>query len=63
MHHAYHANKRGQIKECIIDGPLALDNAVSEDAARRKGIDSEVAGHADILVVPIWMPAICLQSR
>ena len=46
------ANKRGQIKECIIDGPLALDNAVSEDAARRKGIDSEVAGHADILVVP-----------
>lgn len=46
------ANKRGQIKNCIIDGPLALDNAISEDAARRKGIVSEVAGKADILVVP-----------
>lgn len=43
---------RGQIKDCIIDGPLALDNAVSINAAKHKGIESEVAGQADILVVP-----------
>lgn len=45
-------NKRGQITGCIIDGPLALDNAVSMLAAEHKGIHSEVAGAADILVVP-----------
>jgi phosphate butyryltransferase len=45
-------NKRGQISGCIIDGPLALDNAVSQLAAEHKGIHSEVAGAADILVVP-----------
>ncbi|MFQ3619449.1 MAG: phosphate butyryltransferase [Spirochaetales bacterium] len=45
-------NRRGQIKGCIIDGPLALDNAVSKEAALHKGIDSEVAGDADILLVP-----------
>ncbi|WP_042355109.1 phosphate butyryltransferase [Bacillus rubiinfantis] len=45
-------NKRGQITDCIIDGPLALDNAVSAFAAQHKGIHSEVAGHADILLVP-----------
>lgn len=43
---------RGQIKGCIIDGPLALDNAVSPEAARHKGITSPVAGQADILLVP-----------
>jgi phosphate butyryltransferase len=43
---------RGQIKGAIIDGPLALDNAINEEAARHKGIKSPVAGHADILVVP-----------
>jgi len=43
---------RGQITGGILDGPLALDNAVSPDAARIKGIRSEVAGRADILVVP-----------
>jgi phosphate butyryltransferase len=37
---------------CAIDGPLALDNALSEKAARHKNIAGEVAGHADILVVP-----------
>ena len=42
---------RGQIKGALIDGPLALDNAVSEEAARIKGIVSPVAGHADILIV------------
>lgn len=45
-------NKRGQIKNCIIDGPLGLDNAVSGLAAEHKGIKSEVAGRADILLVP-----------
>ncbi|HEY3381970.1 MAG TPA: bifunctional enoyl-CoA hydratase/phosphate acetyltransferase [Vicinamibacterales bacterium] len=43
---------RGQIKGCIVDGPLALDNALSVEAARHKGIASPVAGVADILVVP-----------
>lgn len=43
---------RGQIKGVIVDGPLALDNAVSEEAARHKGIVSPVAGKADILLVP-----------
>jgi len=42
---------RGQIKGAIVDGPLALDNAVSEEAARIKGIKSPVAGKADILIV------------
>jgi len=46
------AAERGQIKNCIIDGPLALDNAVSEEAARVKGIVSPVAGSADILLMP-----------
>jgi phosphate butyryltransferase len=45
-------NKRGQITDCIVDGPLALDNAVSAIAAEHKGIHSEVAGRADILLVP-----------
>lgn len=45
-------NRRGQITGCIVDGPLALDNAVSEKAAAQKGITGETAGKADILVVP-----------
>ncbi|RSK27781.1 phosphate butyryltransferase [Bacillus sp. HMF5848] len=45
-------NKRGQIQHCLVDGPLALDNAVSKQAAQYKKIDSEVAGEADILVLP-----------
>lgn len=43
---------RGQITGAVLDGPLAFDNAVSAAAARTKGIASEVAGRADILVVP-----------
>ncbi len=43
---------RGQISGVIIDGPLALDNAISEEAARHKGIKSPVAGKADILLMP-----------
>ncbi|WP_406944368.1 phosphate butyryltransferase [Halobacillus sp. SY10] len=45
-------NRRGQLKGCIVDGPLAFDNAVDPKAAEQKGIVSEVAGQADILVVP-----------
>lgn len=45
-------NKAGEIKGCIVDGPLALDNAVSKESARIKGIDSVVAGDADILLAP-----------
>lgn len=44
-------NRRGQIKGCIVDGPFALDNAVSVEAAEHKGIVSEVAGKADVLLV------------
>ncbi|MDH5829057.1 bifunctional enoyl-CoA hydratase/phosphate acetyltransferase [Luteimonas sp. M1R5S18] len=43
---------RGQITGGVLDGPLAFDNAVSPAAARTKGIESDVAGQADILVVP-----------
>jgi phosphate acetyltransferase len=43
---------RGQITGGLVDGPLALDNAISPDAAQIKGIKSEVAGRAQILVVP-----------
>ncbi|MFH1161152.1 MAG: bifunctional enoyl-CoA hydratase/phosphate acetyltransferase [bacterium] len=45
-------NQRKQIRNCIIDGPLAYDNAVSLQSATHKGIVSEVAGDADLLVVP-----------
>ena len=43
---------RGQITGGLLDGPLAFDNAISAEAARIKGIRSEVAGDADILLVP-----------
>ena len=43
---------RGQITGGILDGPLALDNAINLKAAQIKKIVSPVAGHADILVVP-----------
>jgi phosphotransacetylase len=43
---------RGQITGALLDGPLAFDNAISKEAAEIKGIRSEVAGDADILVVP-----------
>ncbi len=46
------ANRQGQLPGCIVAGPLALDNAVSPEAARHKGIDDPYAGHADILMLP-----------
>ena len=54
----YHAamiskmSDRGQFKNCVVDGPFALDNAISKKAAQHKGISGEVAGEADILVAP-----------
>jgi len=45
-------NQRGQIKNCIVDGPLAYDNAVSMESAHHKGIVSDVAGDADLLIAP-----------
>jgi len=44
--------ERGQIKSGLLDGPLAFDNAISKEAARIKGIKSDVAGDPDILLVP-----------
>src|SRR5436305_15236342 len=44
--------ERGQITGGILDGPLAFDNAIDVEAARIKGIKSEVAGRAQILIVP-----------
>lgn len=43
---------RGQIRGGLVDGPLAMDNAMDVEAARSKGITSLVAGHAEVLVVP-----------
>ncbi len=45
-------NQRDQISHCLIDGPLAFDNAVSLESANHKGIRSEVAGDTDLLMVP-----------
>lgn len=44
--------KRGQIRGAVVDGPFGFDNAVSVEAARIKGVKSEIAGKADILLVP-----------
>ena len=46
------ANRAGSLPGCTVVGPLALDNAVSPEAARHKGITDPCAGHADILLVP-----------
>jgi phosphate butyryltransferase len=55
-------NRRRQITGCIVDGPLALDNAISSEAAKKKKIDSEVAGNADVLVAPNLMVANTLSK-
>jgi phosphotransacetylase len=44
--------REGRIEGCVVEGPLALDCAISAESARVKGIVSEVAGDADILVAP-----------
>ena len=45
-------NQRDQILNCIVDGPLAFDNAVSLESAKHKEIKSEVAGDTDLLLMP-----------
>lgn len=45
-------NKNGEITGCTVRGPLALDNAVSKEASKHKGMDGPVVGEADILLVP-----------
>jgi len=42
----------GDAQDCVVDGPFALDNAIDMDSARLKGIESPVAGSADILIMP-----------
>jgi phosphate butyryltransferase len=49
-------NQRNQIRGCVVDGPLALDNAVSPAAVKMKNLDSPVAGQAEILLCP------CIES-
>ena len=44
--------KRGQISGAIVDGPFGLDNAISEESAKVKGVKSSIAGKADILLAP-----------
>ncbi|RUA09688.1 MAG: phosphate butyryltransferase [Fusobacteria bacterium] len=51
-HELEEMNKRGEIENCIVGGPFALDNAVSVEAAKHKGMDHPVAGMADILLAP-----------
>jgi phosphate butyryltransferase len=55
-------SRRGQIKNALVDGPLAFDNAVDEEAARHKGIEGPVAGKADILLAPSLEPANMLSK-
>lgn len=45
-------NRRGQIPGCIVDGPFAIDNAISKEACHHKKIVTEVGGDADILMCP-----------
>jgi phosphate acetyltransferase len=54
---------RGQIEGALLDGPLAFDNAISAEAAAIKGIESPVAGHADILVAPDMESANMLAKQ
>ncbi len=44
--------RRGQIKNCLVDGPLAFDNAISKESKKQKKLGGDVAANADILLVP-----------
>jgi len=46
-------NEAGELAGCTLGGPFALDNAISVEASRHKGITHPVAGYADILMVPV----------
>jgi len=54
--------QRGQIAGAQVDGPLAFDNAISAEAAHEKGIQSDIAGDADILLVPDLVSGNCLAK-
>lgn len=54
--------ERGQITGGILDGPLAFDNAISKEAAERKGIHSEVAGDLTYFWRPTWKQGISSPS-
>jgi phosphate butyryltransferase len=45
-------NQEGKITGCMIDGPFAIDNAINKEAAIHKGIDSDVAGDVDMILMP-----------
>ncbi len=45
--------EKNEIKDCIIDGPFAIDNAINKEAAEHKGITSMIAGDVDILMMPM----------
>jgi len=53
---------RGQITGCLVDGPLAFDNAISMEAARYKKLGGEVAGQADIIMAPNLLSANPLRK-
>ena len=53
---------RGQITGCLVDGPFAFDNAISAEAAEYKKVGGEVAGHADILMMPNLLAANPLRK-
>lgn len=53
---------RGQITGCLVDGPLAFDNAISVEAAQYKKVGGEVAGHADIIMAPNLLTANPLRK-
>ncbi len=45
-------NEKGEIKDCVVYGPLSMDLAIDPEAAKHKGVSNPVAGHADILLFP-----------
>lgn len=45
-------NKEGTIKDCIVGGPFAIDNAINKEAALHKGVTDPIAGDVDILLMP-----------
>lgn len=51
-HELKQMNLKGEIKNCIIEGPISYDLAMDKEAAMIKGYDSEVAGDVDVLIVP-----------
>ena len=62
-------NERGQITGCVVDGPFGLDNAISEKAARVKGMSSSMAGKADLVIFAdidvgnVFYKALCFMTE